>query len=80
MSEEKKIKTEKRTETVFWGEYEGCNIEVFRDTSDEDWYIIVNGKDGEYLYDGWCPDSKDSSMDDAIEEALHGSELKERGK
>lgn len=69
-----KVKTVKREENVFWGEYEAHDIEIFRERLDEDWYIIVQG-DGGYLYDGYFNDSADATIDEAIEEALEGSGL-----
>lgn len=69
-----KVKTIKREENVFWGEYKAHDIEIFRELSDEDWYIIVHSGRG-YLYDGYFPDSANATIDEAIEEALKGSQL-----
>lgn len=54
---------------------EGCNIDVRRDSDQEDWYIRVAGADGEILYDGWWRDSADKTRVEAIQEAMKGAQI-----
>lgn len=62
----------------FHGYYDKCEIEITRETSDS-FYIQVTNNSGELLYDGyWIPNypNRHPTMQDALQEAIDGSELK----
>lgn len=67
-------------EDEFDGFYKGYHIYVRRELSkidiNDEFFISVEDKEGEYLYDGnWCPEKENVPINDAIEEALVGSDL-----
>lgn len=65
------------TGTEFFGWYRGYQVEVKREPPDLGYYIMVSGDTG-YLYDGWWTEGEWRPIDDAIYEALYGSQLLER--
>lgn len=62
----------------FRGTHKGAEIEIARDLDHRDkaFYILVTGKDGCYLYDGWAP-SDIQTMAEAKREAIRGACLDE---
>ncbi|KMN48740.1 hypothetical protein VL04_17360 [Chromobacterium violaceum] len=54
-------------------------INISRDTNDEDWYIRVYSPTGMMDYDGWRDDSANKSAEEAVIEALDGALLHEKG-
>ena len=61
----------------FFGSYRGCVIEIDRDEDEirgAAFNISVTTRDGGFLYDGCWGDPEDT-IDEAIEEALLGSQL-----
>jgi hypothetical protein len=59
----------------FCGTYKGYSINIDRDHSSQNWYIIVKAPDGGYVYDGWWRESEGKPLREAIHEALRGSML-----
>ena len=56
---------------VSFSGYEFC---VERDPEhDNDWYIQVNPEGEGFLYDGWWPDSRNKSLEEALLEAIDGA-------
>jgi len=73
-----------KSEFYFLGYYKNHEIKIEKDnlTWDEEsytyprWYIVVTGPNGGVCYDGWWGDYlRNTTIDDAIEEALMGSKL-----
>lgn len=50
-------------------------ISIRREGPQDDWYITVTGPAGMYAYDGWWDDSATKSIQEALNEAINGSEL-----
>ncbi len=53
----------------------GYEFSLIKDEECDCWYIRVCPEGESYLYDGWWSDSEDKSLEEAVIEALHGSEL-----
>ncbi len=71
------MKIQKRTDDEFFGTHKGHEININRLSEDGTFYITVEKlSNGLFAYDGWV-DGDDGiyDMDQAIAEALRGSEL-----
>jgi len=69
-----------KTPDRFTGRYKQHEIHIEREDNDEHscyggFYITVTGPDGCYCYDGWWNPYHYASIDEAIQEALIGSQL-----
>ncbi len=60
-----------RSRKHFSGTHKGASIEIEREP-DGRFYIMVRGKNGGLLYDGWAPESI-TRMRDAKVEAIRGA-------
>ncbi len=74
-----RVKTISKALDQFHGTYKGCDIHVWRDDPEDDWYIQVTPFGKSMLYDGAWHNSSDKAMDEAIVEALDGAMLNPRG-
>ena len=74
----KNLNVIEKTKTRFDGTYAEHDIEIEWDKDRDSWYIIVTSPSGSYAYDGWWSDSEDKTIDEAIEEALDGAQLRPR--
>lgn len=66
-----------RSDDEIYAHYKGCDIDIQREEEPVDgatFTIFVNDPNGGYLYDG-CWGDEANTMDEALEEALLGSQL-----
>lgn len=70
----KGLKIITNTDNEFYGKYKKHSIHIQR-VIGESFYIQVIHPSGEYDYDGYWSNSEYETMDNAIIEALNGSEL-----
>lgn len=59
----------------FRGRYKQHYISIERDSPRSDWYILIQAKDGGYVYDGWWQDSKNQDVGAAVMQGLRGAKL-----
>jgi hypothetical protein len=55
--------------------YGNCEIVIDRENENQDWYIQATSSNGCMRYDGWWQGSQDKSIEEALEEAIHGARL-----
>lgn len=67
-----------KSRDYFDGSFDGHDISISKDHREDDFYIVVTSPDGTHAYDGWWNDSKDATIDEAVEEALDGAQLRPR--
>lgn len=58
-----------------FGTINGHTISIRRECPQDDWYITVTGPEGIHAYDGWWGESAAKTIQEALNEAIDGSEL-----
>ncbi len=69
-------KSVEKTDTLFEGYYKNHYFNIQKEDEPNKWYIIVTDPSGEYCYDGYWETLEESTIDDAIEQAIKGSCIK----
>jgi hypothetical protein len=70
-----RVTTLQRDEDAFQGRYKQHELDLLRSGDRADWYIRVRHPGGCYVYDGWWPESRGRTVDDAVAEACRGAGL-----